>query len=142
MRQVKPHGALYAACSTHPAQGAAVGRAATALDLPMLCAAGSSFADSLGGRAVPEAFVDRAFGPAGALVPRSEPGAVLHDPDVVVARAVRLAQTGEVVAVDGSVLRLAPQSLCVHGDTPGAVGLARQVRTALAGVGVELHAFS
>ena len=93
----------------------------------MLCAAGSWFAGSLSGRAVPEAFVDRAYGPTGALLPRSEPGAVVHDSDVVVARAVRLAQTGEVVAVDGSVLHLAPRSLCLHGDTPGAVGLGRQV---------------
>ncbi len=139
---LKPHGALFAACSTHLAQGAAVGRAAAALDLPVLCAAGSSFAGSLGGRAVPEAFVDRAYWPTGALVPRSEPGAVLHDPDVVVARAVRLAQTGDVVAVDGSVLRLALRSLCLHGDTPGAAGLARQVRTALTGAGVELRAFT
>ena len=139
---LKPHGALYAACSTHPAQGAALARAAIALDLPVLCAAGSPFAASLGDRAVAEAFVDRAYSPAGALVPRSQPGAVLLDQSLVVPRAVRLAESGEVVAVDGSVLRLAPRSLCLHGDTPGAVSLARQVRTALVGVGVELRAFA
>ena len=142
VRYLKPHGALYAACSTHPLQGAAVARAATAFDLPVLCAAGSSFAGTLGGAAVPEAFVDRAYGPTGALVPRSQPGAVLHDPDLVVARAVRLALTGDVVAVDGALLQLAPRSLCLHGDTPGAVDLARQVVRALAGAGVELRAFT
>ena len=142
VRYLKPHGALYAACSTHPLQGAAVARAATAFDLPVLCAAGSPFAASLGDGAVAEAFVDRTYSPAGALVPRSQPGAVLLDHSLVVPRAVRLAKSGEVVAVDGSVLRLAPRSLCLHGDTPGAVDLARQVVRALAGAGVELRAFT
>ncbi len=142
VRYLKPHGALYAACSTHPRQGAAVARAAAALELPVLCAAGSPFAGSLGARAVPEAFVDRAYESTGALLSRSQPGAVLHDVDVLVARAVRLAQAGDVVAVDGSLLHLSPRSLCLHGDTPGAVGLARQVRSALADAGVGLRAFT
>ena len=139
---LKPHGALYAACSTHPLQGAAVARAAHALDLPVLCAAGSPFAAILGDRAVAEAFVDRAYRADGSLVPRSQPGAVLHDPEALVARAVRLATTGEVVAVDGSVLALGPRSLCLHGDTPGAVYLARRVRAALLAAGVELRPFA
>jgi 5-oxoprolinase (ATP-hydrolysing) subunit A len=131
---LKPHGALYAACLTHPAQGAAVQEAAAALGLPVLHG-------QLPG-AVVEAFADRAYLPTGALVPRGEPGAVLHDAQAVVAQAVRLATEGTVVAVDGSTLSLSPASLCLHGDTPGAVGLARQVRAALEAAGVIVQRFT
>jgi UPF0271 protein len=131
---LKPHGALYAACLTHPAQGAAVVEAAGALGLPVLHG-------QLPG-AVVEAFADRAYQPSGALVPRSEPGAVLSDSEAVVAQAVRLASEGSVIAVDGTAVSLAPQSICVHGDTPGAVALARRVRSALEQSGAVIRPFT
>lgn len=89
-----------------------------------------------------EAFADRAYTPAGTLVPRGEPDAVLHDPDAVVARAVRMAAEGTVTAADGSSVRVAARSLCLHGDTPGAAGLARRVREALGAAGVRVEAFA
>jgi UPF0271 protein len=92
-------------------------------------------------RGVPEAFLDRAYTADGALVPRGRPGAVLHDPAEVAARAVRMAADATVVAVDGTVVPVAAESLCVHGDTPTAVDLARRVRDALAQAGVPLAPF-
>ena len=78
-----------------------------------------------------EAYADRAYTPEGLLVPRSEPGAVIHDIDAVIERCLRLAKAGEIVAIDGSVLKSTARSICLHGDTPGAVELAREVRYAL-----------
>ncbi|HEY4315904.1 MAG TPA: LamB/YcsF family protein, partial [Actinomycetes bacterium] len=88
-----------------------------------------------------EAFADRGYAADGTLVPRAEPGAVLADLRTVVQRCVRLATAGEVVAVDGTVLRVDPDSICLHGDTPGAVSLAHAVRSALMAAGVELAPF-
>jgi len=118
VRYVKPHGALYHACLTHPAQGDAVRRAAAALGLPLL----HGWLDG----AVKEGFVDRGYRADGTLVPRGEPGAFL-DPESAVAQAIRLS---------GFV-----DSLCVHGDTPGAVDLARRVRAAFEEAGVPLGPF-
>jgi UPF0271 protein len=86
--------------------------------------------------------VDRAYLPDGTLVPRSQEGAVLHDVGPIVERAVRLALKGEVVAVDGTVVRVDPDSLCIHGDTPGAVEMAAAVRAGLEENGVELAPFA
>jgi UPF0271 protein len=90
---------------------------------------------------VVEAFADRGYAPDGRLVPRSQPGAVLHDPDQVAARAVRMVVEGTVEAVDGSSLRVAAQSICVHGDSPGAVSMAVAVRRALESAGLRLAPF-
>ena len=87
-----------------------------------------------------EAYADRAYQPNGLLVPRSEPGAVLHDPAAIAERAVRLAQHGEIVAIDGTVIKTEARSLCIHGDTPDAVAIARAVRAALEAAGVEVRA--
>jgi len=142
---VKPHGALYNAAVHHDGQAAAVVAGVQAFgDLPVLGLPGSRLlarAAERGLRAVPEAFADRAYAPDGTLVPRREPGAVLHDPAAVAARSVRLATEGEVTAVDGSPVRVAAESLCVHGDTPGAVAIAAAVRTALVEAGLEVRAF-
>ena len=99
-------------------------------------------AERSGLRPVVEAFADRAYAPDGSLVSRREPGAVLHDPQEVAARVVRMAVQGQVVAVDGSVLRVLPESVCVHGDSPGAVALARAVRAALAEHDVDVRPFT
>jgi UPF0271 protein len=144
---VKPHGALYHACVTHPEQARAVAQAAHEYDpaMAMLGAPGSpllAMAEALGMEAVPEAFADRAYLPDGRLVPRSEPGAVLTDVEVVAARAVAIATTREVVAADGSHVPVRARSICVHGDTPGAVALARAVRSALEAASVGVHPFA
>jgi len=143
---VKPHGALYNAVVTHEAQARAVVRAVAALDagLPLLGLPGSSLlrhAERAGLRAVPEAFADRGYTADGTLVPRREAGAVLHDAAEVAARVVRMVTEREVVAVTGDVVRLEVESVCVHGDSPGAVQMAGAVRQALAGAGVQVRAF-
>ncbi len=85
-----------------------------------------------------EAYADRAYMADGLLVPRSEDGAVIHDPEVVIERCLRLAKDGEIVAIDGTVLKSGARSICLHGDTPGAVDLAREVRDALEGEGIAI----
>ncbi len=144
---VKPHGALYSAIVDHERQAAAVVAGVRAFDgsLAVLGLPGSrwlSLAEAAGLRPVREAFADRAYAPDGTLVPRGRPGAVLVDPAEVVARCVRLATSGEVVAVDGTRLRIDAGSLCVHGDTPGAVALAAAVRTVLDEAGVRMAPFA
>ncbi|RJK96416.1 LamB/YcsF family protein [Vallicoccus soli] len=144
---VKPHGALYNTIVHHEAQAAAVVEAVRRYDpsLPVLGLPGSQWlrlAGEAGLRTVGEAFADRAYTPEGTLVSRREPGAVLHDADEIAGRCVRMATQREVVAVDGSVVAVDAQSICVHGDTPGAVAIARSVREALTGAGVELGSFA
>ena len=102
----------------------------------LLAAAGAR-----GLRAVAEAFADRAYTPHGTLVPRSEPGAVLLDPADIAARAVRMVVEGSVLATDGRAVSLSAESVCVHGDTAGAVQIARAVRAALTTAGVSLASF-
>lgn len=147
VRYVKPHGALYNAIVHHEEQAAAVVAAVLEYDpsLPVLGLPGSAWlrqAEEAGLRTVGEAFADRAYTPEGTLVSRREPGSVLHDPASIAERCVRIATKGEVVAVDGSVVPAPAGSLCVHGDSPGAVEIARQVRTALDAAGVEVAPFA
>ncbi len=144
---VKPHGALYNTITVDRRQARAVAEAVNAVDpgLPVLGLAGSVFfeeADRLGLRTVAEAFADRGYRPDGQLVPRSEVGAVLHDPAAIARRVLDMVETGTVIAVDGSAVRVAMQSVCVHGDSPGAVGIATAVRDRLQAAGVELAAFT
>jgi UPF0271 protein len=144
---VKPHGALYNTVGHHEAQAAALVDAVQAVD-PGLAALGLpgsrwlSFAEEAGLRTVTEAYADRGYTALGTLVPRGEPGALLTDVSAVVGRCRRLAESGEVVAVDGTVVRVHAASICLHGDTPGAVALAHAVRQALAEAGVELAPFA
>lgn len=147
VRYVKPHGALYHRIAADPGQARAVVEAIRAVDpaLALLVGPGSlaaRAAEQAGIRAVAEGFADRGYTPDGTLVPRDRPGAVLSDPDAVARRAVRIARDRTVEAVDGTELVLPVDSLCVHGDSPGAVRLARAVRDALAGAGVPLAAFT
>jgi 5-oxoprolinase (ATP-hydrolysing) subunit A len=144
---VKPHGALYHACITHPQQAEAVAAAAHEYDpsLAVLGAPGSpllAVADALGMEPVPEAFADRAYRSDGTLLPRTETGSVLTDPAAVAARAVAIATERQVIAVDGSPVAVQARSICIHGDTPGAVALARAVRTGLERASVGIHAFT
>jgi UPF0271 protein len=87
-----------------------------------------------------EAFLDRGYRPDGTLVPRGEPGDILHDPEAAAARAVRLVVDGSVVAADGSIVRVDAASLCLHGDSPAAVAMARAVRAALDAEGIVVKA--
>ena len=144
---VKPHGALYNAVVHHEAQARALVDAVVAVDtsLPILGLPGSlvlELATEAGLRAVTEAFADRAYTGDGRLVPRTEPGAVLHDPAEVAARVVGLVRDGVVTAVDGTDVEVHAESVCIHGDTPGAVAMARAVRAALEQSGVEIRAFA
>ena len=147
VRYVKPHGALYNAIVHHEAQAAAVVAAVRdySSELPVLGLPGSAFlreAERVGLRTVPEFFVDRAYTPDGTLVPRREPGAVLHDPDEVTTRVLRLVADGVVMAIDGSEVAVEAASACVHGDSPGAVEMARAVRSGLEKAGVTVRAFA
>ncbi len=147
VRYVKPHGALYNATVRHAEQAAAVVEAVRLYDpsLPILGLPGSELlrqAARAGIATVAEAFADRAYTPAGELVSRREPGAVIHDVEAFAERCVRMASAGEVEAADGTVIKVEPRSICVHGDTPGAVAMARAVRAALTAAGVEVAAFA
>ena len=146
VRYLKPHGALYNATVTHGAQAGAVLDALEAYDstLPILGLPGSALlaeAERRGVRPVREAFADRAYTPGGTLVPRGEAGAVLHDPAVIAARVVRFVTERRVTAVDGSEVEVDADSVCLHGDTPGAVEVARTVRTALDAAGADVAPF-
>jgi len=146
VRYVKPHGALYNTVVTHQAQAAAVVEAVQLYDdtLPVLGLPGSAFLSTAAGAGLPtvaEAFADRAYTPEGHLVSRREAGSVLHDAEEIAARCVELARAGTVRAIDGTVVDVAPRSICVHGDTPGAVAIARRVRAALADGEVSLRPF-
>lgn len=144
---VKPHGALYNAIVQHETQAAAVVAAVVAVDpsLPVMGLPGSAFlriAADAGLRTVSEAFADRAYTPKGHLLSRREPGSVLHDPGEVAARMVRLAVEGRITAIDGTELEVRADSICTHGDSPGAVDIARALRAALTGAGVEIAPFT
>jgi UPF0271 protein len=89
---------------------------------------------------VAEAFADRAYEPDGQLVSRRKPGAVIHDPEAVVARVVRMAREGVATAIDGSTVRLNAGTICTHGDTPGAHELVKRIRAGLEAAGVEVRA--
>jgi UPF0271 protein len=147
VRYVKPHGALYNAAADDPAQAAAIVAAVCDVDasLPLLGLPDSALADAArraGLRFVAEGFADRAYLPNGRLVPRGRPGALHADPLAAVAQAVSLARFGSATATDGSTLRAAVESICVHGDTPGAVALAQQIRRTLTDAGLELAPFA
>ena len=147
VRYVKAHGALYNRIVRDPVQAAAVAEAIRRYDpaLPLLTLPGSAAAAAAaeaGVQAVGEGFADRAYTGDGRLVSRREPRAVLEDPGRVAARAARMATEGRVGTVDGGEVAVEVRSLCVHGDTPGAVELARAVRAALEEAGVALEAFA
>jgi 5-oxoprolinase (ATP-hydrolysing) subunit A len=144
---LKPHGALYNAVVHHEPQATALVDALVLLGggLPLVGLPDSlalRLASQAGLPTVVEAFADRAYRADGTLVPRSEPGAVLHDPEEIGRRVVGLVLEGRVPARDGSDLVLAPDSVCVHGDSPGAVSIARAVRAGLEAAGVALRAFT
>lgn len=148
IRYVKPHGALYHAVGADPDAARALVRAVVDLSdalgraVPVL-ALGAAAAEASVAAGLPfvrEAFLDRGYTSGGELVPRGMPGALLHDPSVVAGRAVRLARDGVVEAIDGTPVPADAASLCLHGDTPEAVAMARAVRVALDVAGVAVRA--
>jgi UPF0271 protein len=144
---VKPHGALYNRAARDPDQAAAVAAAVASYDagLPLLTLPGSATAraaEEAGLPVISEAFADRAYSDDGSLVPRGRPGAVLTDPQLVAARVSRLVTSGSIESVTGTQLALRARSVCVHGDTPGAVLLATAVRAALEQAGVTVGPFA
>ena len=144
---VKPHGALYNTIANDARQADAVIAAIREIDpsLVLMGLAGTRILDraaDAGLATVAEAFGDRAYTPDGQLVSRREKGAVLHDADAVAARMLRLATEGVIEAIDGSVLRLQADSICVHGDSAGAVEMARRIREELVSGGVTIAPFA
>lgn len=146
VRYVKPHGALYNTIAQDTRQAADVISAIKAVDpsLVLMALAGAPIvaqARAAGLTVVCEAFADRAYNADGSLVNRRLPGAVLHDPSVIAERTVRMAESGRVTAIDGAEIDLDAQSICVHGDTPAAVAIARTLREAFTARGVALKSF-
>lgn len=148
IRYVKPHGALYHAVTADDVEAGAlvtaVGELSSRLgrSVPILGLGGAiaAAAAAAGLPFVREAFLDRGYRADGSLVPRGEHGALLDDPAVVAARAVRLARFGLVDAADGSDLTAQVASLCLHGDSPDALAMAWAVRAALDAEGIEVRA--
>jgi UPF0271 protein len=146
LQHVKPHGNLYLTAVEKEDVARAVAEAIVSVDSELLfvALAGAKgelmrrIGKELGLRVVYEAFPDRAYTPEGTLVSRRQPGAVIKDPEVVSERALMMAKEGRVKAVDGSIIPLEVQTLCVHGDTPGAVALVRTIRERLESEGVEV----
>lgn len=142
---VKPHGNLYLTALDHRDTAAAIAEAIVAVDpeLRYVALAGAKgemmrgIAEGVGLKVVYEAFPDRAYTPEGTLVSRREPGAVIKDPEIVAERAIAMAE-GRVKAVDGTEIELEAQTLCVHGDTPGAVDLVRSIRRTLEASGIKV----
>lgn len=144
---VKPHGALYNAIAVDEHQAAAVVHAIRSIDPSLILlglpnSVGLAVAEHAGLGTATEAFADRAYAPAGLLVPRSEPGAVLHDPAVIAERMVRLATEGVIAAIDGTEIAVHADSICVHGDSPNAVDTASATRDALLASGIALRPFA
>lgn len=146
VRYVKPHGALYNTIAHDERQARAVIEAIRAVDSSLILLGLANapllqWAQAAGLQTAAEAFADRAYTPQGTLVSRQQPGAVLHDAELVARRMLALVQTGEIEAIDGSRIRLQADSICVHGDSPDAVRMAQQVRQHLQAAGVALRSF-
>lgn len=145
LQHVKPHGALFNMAVTNRELADAIARGVAAFDrrlilfgLPasQILAAGRA----AGLRVAAEVFADRAYEPDGSLASRRKPGAVIHDPTLVVERAVRMIRDRTVVATDGSIVQLEADTICVHGDTPGSDRLAAQIRAGLDAAGITVKA--
>lgn len=146
LQHVKAHGALYNLAEKDIGIATAIAEAIKSLDsdLYMLCSCGSAMvkaAQNAGIKYVEEAFADRAYTQEGTLVPRSQPGAVIHDIQEVAERVMNLVKTGTVTAIDGSKVALQAQTICVHGDTPGAVDMIKEIRDRLDKAGIDVIPF-
>jgi len=146
LRHVKPHGNLYLTAVEDKTVAQAIAEAIVSVDPELLyvALAGSKgtlmtqVGKEVGLKVVYEAFPDRAYTPEGTLVSRRQPGAVIKEPEEVAKRALKMAREGKVVAISGEEIALEAQTLCVHGDTPGAVTLVKQIRETLESEGIEV----
>jgi len=144
---VKPHGALYNTAAQDPVLAAAICEAVRQVDpgLVIVCLAGSPMAGvvrSLGMRCAEEAFADRGYTPGGTLVPRGRPGALVEDPGAVAERVAAMARERRVTSVAGTPVTVAADTICLHGDTPGAAVLAAAIRARLTRDGIEVRALA
>ncbi|MEA4872810.1 MAG: 5-oxoprolinase subunit PxpA [Synergistaceae bacterium] len=143
IQHVKPHGAMYNQAAKDPELAGAIAQAVkdSGKDVILMGLANSEFEKAAKEMGVPfaaEAFADRGYMPDGSLVPRSQPGAVIHDVNAAAERVVRMVTEGTVEAIDGTVINFRPHSICMHGDTPEAVEMAKAVRSALQAAGVKV----
>ena len=143
LQHVKPHGAMYNQAAKDPGLARAIARAVkdSGENIILMGLANSEFEKAAKEMGVPfaaEAFADRGYMPDGSLVPRSQPGAIIHDVEEAAKRVVRMVTEGTVGAVDGTVINFRPQSICMHGDTPEAVDMAKTVRRELEAAGVKV----
>jgi UPF0271 protein len=146
LRHVKPHGNLYNTAVENEAVARAVAEAIAGVDSKLIYVAlagaktehVSRIGKEMGLTVAFEAFPDRAYTPEGTLLSRRQPGAVIKEPEKVAARALKMAKEGKVVAIDGSEIPLGAQTLCVHGDTPGAVDLVKEIRDLLEKEGIQV----
>jgi 5-oxoprolinase (ATP-hydrolysing) subunit A len=144
LQHVKAHGALYNMAARNRPLADAIARATAAFDKSLILFGlpNSALLDAgraAGLRVVAEAFADRSYEHDGSLTSRRQPNAIVHDPAVVVERVLRMAKDGSVVASDGSTVNLNAETVCVHGDTPGAADLVARIRDGLARAGVEVR---
>ena len=145
LQHVKPHGALFNMAARDAGLAGAIARATAAFDSSLILFGlpGSEILKAgraNGLRVAAEAFADRAYAPDGSLIPRARPGAVIHDADIVVSRAIRMVTERVVAAIDGSIVPVDVETICVHSDTPGAEDLAGRLRAGLEGAGVTVKA--
>ena len=143
LHHVKPHGALYNLATRDRARADAIARAVVAVDATLILfgLAGSCLieaGEAVGLRTAAEVFADRAYRADGSLVPRDQPGAVIHDPKAVVEQALRIVQDGSITACSGEVIALQGDTICLHSDAPGAGAIAARLRSGLEGAGVRV----
>ncbi|HWW85561.1 MAG TPA: 5-oxoprolinase subunit PxpA [Vicinamibacterales bacterium] len=145
LQHVKPHGALFNMAVRDPELSAAIARAVAAFDRSLILFGlpGSEIlvaGRAAGLRVAAEVFADRAYESDGSLASRRKPGAVIHDPAAVVARAVQMIEKHTVTAIDGKAVNLEADTICVHGDTQGSDTLAAQIRAGLERAGITVKA--
>ncbi len=147
LQHVKPHGALYNMAVKNEDLARGICQAILEVDpkLILVVLTGSQWADTaeeMGVRVAKETFADRAFSPDGTLVPRSIPNSVLHDPDEVVERSLKMVTEGSVTAINGEEIPIQADTICLHGDNPGAVELATSIRSKFESAGVKVAPMS
>ena len=146
LQHVKAHGAMYNQAEKDMNIAVAIAEAIKAVDdnLYMVCLGNSVMvegAKKVGVRYVEEAFADRAYTAQGTLVPRKQAGAVIHDLDAVTAQVLGMVKDSTVTALDGTVVKIGAQTVCVHGDTPNAVAMIKSIRAGLSAEGIAVRAF-
>lgn len=143
LQHVKPHGALYNMAGKDYKLALAIAKAIKAFDSELICMAlaGSQSviaAQEIGLPVANEVFADRAYMPDGSLVPRSMPGAMIHDEEEAIARVIRMVKEHKVTAINGEDIEIVPDSICVHGDNPKALAFVKNIREQLTAENVTI----